>query len=128
MFETYEKPIQLKSMEKEKGIVKIRYNKLFKKLKIKVYFRNKKVYSGVEKIDNKKKLELLQVVRNKNVSYYKEFSLYPPLSGFNCTVSAYDEKGKQVGNDLNGYAFKDFLDGTDEKIEKIIVQRKIKNA
>ena len=128
MFETYEKPIQLKAMEQEKGTVKFRYNKLFKTLKIKVYFRNRKVYSGKKKINNKKNLELLQVVRNKDVSYYREFSLYAPISGFYCTVSAYDEKGKQVGNDLNGYAFKGFASGTDEKIEKIIVQRKIKNA
>lgn len=128
MFETYEKPIQLKSMGKEKGIVKIRYNKLFKTLKFKVYFRNKKVYSGIEKIDNKKKLELLEVVRNKDVSYYKELSYYSAYSGLNCTVIAYDEKGEQIGNDLSAYAFKDFLTGTDKKIEKIIVQRSIKNA
>lgn len=128
MFETYEKPIQLKSMGKEKGIVKIRYNKLFKKLKIKVYFRNKKVYSGEEKIDDKKRLELLEVVRNKDVSYYKELSYYSAYSGLNCTVIAYDEKGEQIGNDLSAYAFKDFLTGTDKKIEKIIVQRSIKNS
>ena len=128
MFETYEKPIQLKSMGKEKGIVKIRYNKLFKRLKIKVYFRNKKVYSGEEKIDNKKQLELLEVVRNKDVSYYKELSYYSAYSGLNCTVIAYDEKEKQIGNDLSAYFFKAFISGTDKKIEKIIVQRKIKNA
>ncbi|MER2227292.1 MAG: hypothetical protein ABS916_09585 [Carnobacterium sp.] len=128
MFETYEKPIQLKSMGKEKGIVKIRYNKLFKKLKIKVYFRNKKVYSGEEKIDDKKSLELLEVVRNKDVSYYKELSYYSVYSGLNSIVIAYDENNEQVGNDLNGYAFKDFISGTDKKIEKIIVQRSIKNA
>lgn len=127
MFETYEKPIELKAMQSEKGTVKIRYNKLFKVLKIKVYFRNKKVYSGTEKIDDTKKLNLLQIVRNKDVSYYREFSIYTPLSGFICIVNAYDENGKQVGDDLNGYAFKNHFK-TDEKIEKIIVERKIKNA
>lgn len=127
MFETYEKPIQLKSMGKEKGIVKIRYNKLLKKLKIKVYFRNKKVYSGEEKIDNKKRLELLEIVRNKDVSYYKELSYYSVYFGLSYTVIAYDEKGEQIGNNLSAYAFKDLTE-TDKKIEKIIVQRSIKNA
>lgn len=120
--QTYEKPIQLKSMEEEKGVVKFRYNELFKTLKIKVYFRNKRVYSYKKKIDNKKSLELLQIVRNKNVSCYKEFS----LSVFCCTINAYDEKEKQVGDALNGYIFKDLC--TDEKIEKIIVHKKLKNG
>lgn len=124
----WEKPIQLKAMGEEKGVVEFSYNELFKTLKTKIYFKDKKVYSNKKKIDNKKNFDFLEGIRNKNIFYFKELS----LSSFSCVVVAYDEKGKQIGNalknhSLDSFVFNDFL-GARKKIEKIIVYEKLKNA
>ena len=114
MFERYEKEIELLEMEDQKGIAKIKYNKLLNILTVKVYFQGKRVTKESGKVHTERVYRILESARDENIVGFIQFDWR--------YICAKNKNGALVGDKLA----RNFFIGltTNEKIEKIIIKNK----
>lgn len=129
MFETYEKPLQLEAMQGQEGIVKFQYQKFLKIIIVKTYFEGKRISRETFTVKSEKELNLLLAARNEKAVLFKEYRV---LSGFGGTfplIAGFDEKGSKVTESFNDDTFKGYYSyQSEERVEKILVNKKLKNA
>lgn len=129
MFETYEKPLQLEAMKGQEGIVKFQYQKFLKIITVKTYFEGKRISKETFTVKSEKELNLLLAARNEKAVLFKEYRV---LSGFGGTfplIAGFDEKGLRVTESFNDDTFKGYYSyQSEERVEKILVNKKLKNA
>lgn len=129
MFETYEKPLQLEAMEGQKGIVKIQYQKFLKIIIVKTYFEGKRISKETFTVKSQKELDLLLAARNEKVVLFKEYRAPSRFGGTFQLIAGFDEKGTKITESFNSCTFKGYYSyKSKERIEKIFVNKKLKNA
>ena len=122
MFKYYEKKIELEAMNGQSGIIKIRYNKIFKTFQAKIYFRNKCVSRVKKKVENRSGADDLALITSEDVTYLKEGRHYRMI-GMDRYTCAYDGKDCFLGK-THMYNLSDIY--ANGNIEKILAKEKLK--
>lgn len=129
MFETYEKPLQLEAMQGQKGIVKFQYQKFLKIITVKTYFEGKRISKETFTVKSEKELNLLLAARNEKAVLFKEYRVSSGFGGTFPLIAGFDEKGTEITESFNDHTFKGYYSyKSEERIEKILVNKKLKNA